>query len=551
MPPAPPSFTEVPDQLSSADFWALLGALETETLDFKRGAPRAELRELFAAFAMGSGGWAVLGVTDEREIVGCPLSQATHDHVTRAAAECDIDVHLREITVDDIRLTLVEIPEIRDRIITTSDGRLLRRVGSENLPLRNEQLMRFVLSRSSQSAEENSAIISAEDIDVPALNRALRAAGRPPVRRGPGIFKALVDLGVADTSGGDSPPTVRVAAALLFAQEPTRTIAGATIQAVRKSGLGPASGVSLARLEVSGPLVNVAEDTLSFIADQTRSYEVLTGLQRVTIPEYPVRALREAILNALAHRDYALVGTTIDVTIWDDRIEIRSPGPLPGPITLLNIRSDHYSRNRRIMRVLKTMGLVEEYGEGIDRMFEEMEARLMDPPVIEPTATSVTVTLYNRFQFSLDDQVWLTTLGHLELTVSERRALLIARDEGSVTARRLRTTDENIRAASVLSGAVTKGLLIRRGERGGSHYVLSDEVMLRAGASGVEAQARKRQLLLDTARRRGSISTVEGAALLKEQLTVVRYLLNDLAHTGQLYPVGRTRARRYFPQRPE
>jgi hypothetical protein len=160
------------------------------------------------------------------------------------------------------------------------------------------------------------------------------------------------------------------------------------------------------------------------------------------------------------------------------------------------------------------------------------------------------VTLYNRFQFSLDDQVWLTTLGHLELTAFERLALLIARDEGSVTARRLRTTDENIRAANVLSGAVTKGLLIRRGERGGGHYVLSDEVMLRAGASGVEAQARKRQLLLDTARRRGSISTVEGIALLDEQLTVVRHLLNDLAQTGQLYPVGKTRARRYFPRNP-
>jgi len=70
----------------------------------------------------------------------------------------------------------------------------------------------------------------------------------------------------------------------------------------------------------------------------------------------------------LAHRDYGRRGTTVDVTIWDDRIEIRSPGGLTGRITLENIRVEHYSRNRRVMRALKLLGLVEEYGEGIDRM---------------------------------------------------------------------------------------------------------------------------------------------------------------------------------------
>lgn len=80
--------------------------------------------------------------------------------------------------------------------------------------------------------------------------------------------------------------------------------------------------------------------------------------------------LREALLNALAHRDYGLRGATVDVTIWDDRIEIRSPGSLPGPITLENMRVEHYSRNRKLIGCLKALGLVLEYGEGIDRMFD-------------------------------------------------------------------------------------------------------------------------------------------------------------------------------------
>ena len=70
---------------------------------------------------------------------------------------------------------------------------------------------------------------------------------------------------------------------------------------------------------------------------------------------------------------------------------MRSPGALPGHITIDNMRAEHYSRNPRIMRILKTVGLVEEYGEGIDRMYREMESRLMEPPMFEATAGSVTV----------------------------------------------------------------------------------------------------------------------------------------------------------------
>jgi len=92
---------------------------------------------------------------------------------------------------------------------------------------------------------------------------------------------------------------------------------------------------------------------------------------------------------------------------------------------------------------------------------------------------------------------------------------------------------------------VTKGLLVRIGEKGGTRYVLSDEVILRAGSQGLEAQNRKRQRLLDEIKRTGGISTAEGAALLGEDPTTVRHLLNDLVTAGLAQATGRTRARRY------
>jgi hypothetical protein len=105
----------------------------------------------------------------------------------------------------------------------------------------------------------------------------------------------------------------------------------------------------------------------------------------------------------------------------------------------------------------------------------------------------------------------------------------------------------SVNADALLRGAVAKGLLLRIGQAGGVRYVLSDEVVMRAGSSGVEAQSRKRQMLLDAARQRGSLSTAEGADLLGEEMAMVRHLLNDLVASEDLVARGQTRARRYYP----
>ena len=255
--------------------------------------------------------------------------------------------------------------------------------------------------------------------------------------------------------------------------------------------------------------------------------------------------LREALVNALAHRDYGLQGATIDVTVWDDRVEVRSPGPLPGHITLDNMRDEHYSRNPRIMRVLKTLGLVEEYGEGIDRMYREMESRLLAPPIFEATPSSVTVTLLNRALADVEDQAWLLALGG-EPTADERRVLLAARRNGAVTPRELRRTLPNADIETLLAGARAKGLLTRIGQRGGACYVLSDAV--RQAGDPVGADNRNRQRLLDEIRRQGSLSTTEGAALLEVLPNKVRSLLNELVRAELVRAEGQTRARRYYPR---
>jgi hypothetical protein len=131
--------------LDEPAFWRRFGRVEHERLEFKTSA--ANLREVIPAMAMTAGGQVVLGVSDKRRLVGCALDQEVLDAVMRRAQDAEVDVRVQPLVVGRVGLTLVTVPRVTDRIVTTSDGRVLRRVGSDNLPLRGEQLVRFVERR--------------------------------------------------------------------------------------------------------------------------------------------------------------------------------------------------------------------------------------------------------------------------------------------------------------------------------------------------------------------------------------------------------------------
>ena len=315
------------------------------------------------------------------------------------------------------------------------------------------------------------------------------------------------------------------------------------MQLVRRVGVGPQPGSAKAREECSAPLVATVDCCLKFIADHTRGVEAVMGSRREVLPEYPQAVLREAIVNALAHRDYGLEGSTVDISVWDDRVEVHSPGPLPGHITLENMRTEHYSRNPRIMQVLKTVGLVEEYGEGIERMYREMESRLLEPPVFSANDSSVTVTLYNRSVIDVEEQLWLLALEGVHLTADERRLLVeVRRAGGSIAPRQVREAMPGTDTRELLARTQAKGLLARIGKRGGSRYALANFIVPLAGGS-VTTHA---QMLLDEIRRRGSLSTPEGVKLIGIAPGAVRAVLNKLKQAGLIRAEGKTRGRRYY-----
>ena len=143
--PSIPRLALAPRRLSRRRFWRSFGRLEHERLEFKR-TPDG-LQESVVAMSMHAGGVIIVGVADDRRLVGCPLDQAAVDRIAFVAHETGVALQPRRLVVGRTPVVMIRVPRVHDRVVTTSDGRILRRLGSANQPLRGDAVKRFVLER--------------------------------------------------------------------------------------------------------------------------------------------------------------------------------------------------------------------------------------------------------------------------------------------------------------------------------------------------------------------------------------------------------------------
>jgi ATP-dependent DNA helicase RecG len=531
--------------VTAVEFWDAVGKVEHERLDFKSRVPKG-LSDTFAAMAMTTGGLVVIGIDDARSVSGAQLEQAVYDGVMTAGHDVEVTLRTHELRVGGVPVVLVEVPAVTGRLVTTPNGRVLRRIGSSNQPLRGDALARFVRAVTLHPHEDDPVpSAAAADVDLDVLNQLLAAQKRPRATRRTAL-KSMAELGLAVERAGALIPTV--AGVVLVDTGPDAHIKGARVQFVDRRGAASRTGASRSRHTLSAPLSRLVEDLVVLIENSGERHEAVVGLRREVIPVFPREVLREALLNALAHRDYQLSGATVDVTLFADRLEVRSPGGLAGHVTLENLRDEHFSRNARLMGALKSLELVDEFGEGVDRMYEGMAGRLLPEPTWSATDASVTVVLRSGSPVSLDDQIWLSMLSATQMTSDERRVLVQARHEGRVTRRSVRALlGPDVDVPALLRRMFFKSLLVQVGERGGTYYELSREIVARVGSYGIAAQARRREQLIELVQTRGRLSVADAAAALDVPREIVKGLLVDLTSEGLVRAVGKTRARVYVP----
>jgi ATP-dependent DNA helicase RecG len=192
-------------------------------------------------------------------------------------------------------------------------------------------------------------------------------------------------------------------------------------------------------------------------------------LEREEMTEYPRFAVREAVVNAISHRDYRIMGRRIEVRMYADRLEIISPGGLPGYMTLNNLVEEHFSRNPRLVNGLYQWGYIEELGLGIDQMIEDMVNSGHEPPTFEASPYQFKVILYKKRERTAVPK-WTKVMNE-----RQARALTYIRENGSITNREYQNICPDVSTETLrldLVDLVDRGLLLKIGSKRGTTYIL-------------------------------------------------------------------------------
>lgn len=431
------------------------------------------IAETMVAFANTEGGTLIIGIREDGKPASKIESEKLEGALKEADANCNPPVvvgNWEQVEVEDsASVYSVRVPRSIE-LHALTDGRVLIRSGAKNRPLGGQEILKLVSAKSTGDFESEVVPGATKDdfsrkmVEEYLAKRAERTK-RPYNGKMDDLFR---EIGAVNAEGQ---PTVT--GLMLFSEYPQHWMPQSSVVFAKFVGKAPRGENGLAgysrREEISGPLPRIIEAAWNLIWSEMAVSAVVKGLEREETYEYPQFAVREAIVNAVCHRDYRLKGRRIEIRMYSDRLEVISPGGLPGFITVENIVEEHFSRNPRIVSGLFQWGYIEELGLGIDRMMEVMQQAGHKPPMFDARPYSFAVTLYNARE-KQSAPAWSRNTNH-----RQARALQYIRDNGSITNREYRTLCQGVSAETLrldLADMVEQGILMKVGSKKGTYYIL-------------------------------------------------------------------------------
>ncbi len=267
-----------------------------------------------------------------------------------------------------------------EQVIANQADEVYLRVGDKSKKLNFEQRLQLVYAKGVKRFEDQLvAGATMDDLDLEFVSEYCRKIG---YTRGDAAYYLRHNKGFVTGTGNEE--KVNAAAILLFGKDPQHFFPRARIRFVRFEGTTAEVGVRMNVIKdvsFTVRLLDQVQQATDFVRTQIREYTKLgEGAVFQTTPEYPEFCWTELIVNAVAHRDYSIMGTDIQIRMFDDHFIVESPGILPGLVRISNIREFHFSRNPKIVELLTEYEFVKELGEGVDRIYREMaEAGLPEP----------------------------------------------------------------------------------------------------------------------------------------------------------------------------
>lgn len=379
-----------------------------ESQYFDRKSARIQIPKLTEAiigFANADGGTIVIGIDNGRvEGINSQGTIRINDFIQCGFEKCIPSVRVSYDYLDVIKdngqedkLLLLEIEPSVDTVYKNEADQTFLRVGDETKRLNHEQRIRLEYDKGTRIYEDSIAEgCTLEDLDIELIEEYKKDRGYS----GEDLHIFLFARGFAKrVSPGEY--KITIAGALMFSKYPTVFVPGAKIRFIRYEGNSAETGIRMNIIKqetIEEPIPRAIEKVTTIVNNQLREFTALdpsTG-KFMTVSEYPRFAWQEGLVNAVTHRAYNIHGDDIKVIMYDDRLEINSPGKLPSIVSITNIKEVRYSRNPKIARALSDMGWVKELGEGVKRIYEEMDHFFLDEPIYSEAPQAVNLTLKNN-----------------------------------------------------------------------------------------------------------------------------------------------------------
>ena len=453
--------------------------------------PQDDITDTIVAMANCSGGRVVVGVKN-RSIMGVADAEQTCNQIIESTLSLNPTLIMSMPTTKKISgktLVIAEIPKGLPHVYA-HQGRYLQRHGATNIPLLPNDLRRLMMQRCEFSFEAEIAHNSTlDDID---WQQAERYTKRLTGMNQSTPQEILHQRGCLIKRGDAFVPTH--AGILLFGRSPQQFIRSSEITAVRFAG--ETMSDTFNRQDITGTLVEQIQRIETFLIDHLRKSVKLNGkMQRDEDYEYPMQAVRELVVNAVAHRDYSIQGDNIRLLMYSNRLEIHSPGSLPGPMTIENLKEERFSRNPIIVQILSDMGFIERLGYGVNRVIELMKSQGYDAPTFINSEHGFKVKLSKQRQVKAEAEAVpiapppdaiTEELLHFngvykgqEINPRQESALVYLHQKSTsrITNSDLKSMFPEVHPETIrrdLVDLVNKNILKKMGQKRGSYYILAN-----------------------------------------------------------------------------
>ena len=422
-----------------------------ENLYFERKRAKVSMQDLaneIASFSNANGGVIAVGITDDGKIEGFndyginklnDFQKIVTNYLSPTPNYKTELIEIKNIKNEKDNILLFHIGPALNFIVRNNKDEVYLRQGDSSIRLNTEQVRSLEYEKRERNFESevlNMSSINDLDLEVMDIYKDKIGAKEIPNEQ---VLKARGFL-VED----NGKLCFTKAGMLLFGKNPSVYLPSARVRVLKFEGTNFQVGTEMNIVKdrtFDKCLYRILEEARDFINSQLREFTHLNpqGIFE-TVPEYPEFAWYEGLVNAVTHRDYSNTGEYITVKLFDDRLEILSPGKLSGFVTLENMKTERYSRNPQIARVLTEFGIVRELNEGVKRIYSEMQRfYLKDPIYSEPNQHSVLLVLDNNIVMRSKrknetmlknreiEQKWE------QLNYQERQVLQAIYDKGEIT----------------------------------------------------------------------------------------------------------------------